>query len=229
MHNYIIDKFFILDLFMNKKISIKINMADRNKNSFGAHLQKYWDRRYNLFSRFDEGIQLDEVGLYSVTPEKISLEQAKKMNCKTVVDGFCGVGGNTIGFARRCDEVFAIEKDKTRLEMARHNAAIYGVEGKINFILGDFLVQAPKIKADGVFIDLEWGGPDYKELEGFKLHNFVPDGNDILELSFKHFKKVAIKVPDFFDFKELEKFGKKYEVQDNMINGEVGFRTIYFN
>ncbi len=70
-----------------------------NKCSFGPKAQKYWDRRYDLFSRFDDGIQVDEAGLYSVTPEKIALEQAKKMNCKTIVDGFCGVGGNAIAFA----------------------------------------------------------------------------------------------------------------------------------
>ena len=201
---------------------------DKNKCPFGAKMQKYWDRRYDLFSRFDEGVQIDEVGLYSTTPEKIAIEQAKKMNCKTVVDAFCGVGGNAIAFARVCDKVFAIEKDKTRLEMARHNAGIYGVEDKIIFILEDFLVEAPKIEADGVFLDPAWGGPEYKKLGGFKLSNFIPDGNDILNLSFKHFKKVALKVPDFFDFNELNKFRKEYSIQDNIINGEVGFRTVYF-
>lgn len=203
-------------------------ISSDNKCPFGTHLQKYWDRRYNLFLRFDEGIKIDKVGLYSTTPEKIALEQAKKMNCKTVVDAFCGVGGNAIAFAQVCDKVFAIEKDKSRLEMARHNAEIYGVADKIIFILGDFLTEAPNIKAEGVFIDPSWGGPEYKKLEGFKLVNFIPDGNEILKLSFKYFKKVAIKVPDFFDFGELKKFGKDYEVQDNMINGEVGFRTVYF-
>lgn len=112
--------------------------------------------------------------------------------------------------------------------MARHNAAIYGVVDRITFICGDFLIESPKIKAEGVFVDLEWGGPEYKELEGFKLNNFSPDGNDVLRLAFANFKKVALKVPDFFDFKELDKFRKKYEIQDNMINGEVGFRTVYF-
>ncbi len=203
--------------------------SDKNICPFGPKTQKFWDRRYDLFSRFDEGIQMDEVGLYSTTPEKIALEQARKINCKIIVDGFCGVGGNTIAFAQACDKVYAIEKDSMRLEMARHNAAIYGVADKIIFIHGDFLLEALKIKADGIYIDLEWGGPEYKELEGFKLHNFVPDGNEILKFAFNHFQKVAIKVPDFFDFKELDKFGKKYEVQDNMINGEVGFRTVYFN
>lgn len=206
-------------------------LANLNKNKcpFGAKTQKFWDRRYDLFSRFDEGIQIDEVGLYSTTPEKIALDQAEKMNCKTVVDAFCGAGGNAIAFARRGGQVFAIEKDKIRLEMARHNAVIYGVADKITFICGGFFIETPKIKAEGIFIDPPWGGPEYKELEGFKLHNFAPDGSDVLKLAFKYFKKVAIKVPDFFDFKELEKFGKKYEVQDNIINNEVGFRTVYFN
>lgn len=207
---------------------MEINL-DKKKNPFSANVQKFWDRRYDLFLRFDEGIQIDEVGLYSTTPEKIALEQAKKMDCKTVVDGFCGVGGNAIAFAQVCDKVFAIEKDNKRSEMARHNASLYGVENKIVFICGDFSIEALKIKAEGIFLDPAWGGPEYKKLEGFKLSNFAPDGNEILKLSFNYFKKVALKVPDFFDFNELEKFGKKYDVQDNMINGEVGFRTVYFS
>ncbi len=199
------------------------------KCPFGPKVQKYWDRRYDLFKRFDEGIQIDEVGLYSATPEEIALEQAKKMNCKTVVDGFSGAGGNAIAFARICDKVFTIEKNAGRLEMARHNARLYGVEDKIIFILGDFFIEAPKIKANGVFIDPEWGGPEYKEAESFKLSDFRPDGNDIMELAAANFPKVAFKVPYIFDLSEFEKFGKNYEVQDNLIRGKVGFRTVYFN
>lgn len=202
--------------------------SNKNKCPFGPKTQKFWDRRYNLFSRFDEGVEIDEAGLYSATPEKIALEQAEKMNCKIVIDGFGGVGGNTIAFAKIGKKVYAIEKNKARLEMARHNAELYGVENKITFILGDFFIEAPKIKADGVFIDPDWGGPEYKKLESFKLNNFSPNGNKILELSFKHFKKVALKIPDLFDFSELEKYKRKYETQDNIINGKVGFRTVYF-
>lgn len=202
--------------------------TDKNKCPFGPKVQKFWDRRYDLFSRFDEGIRIDEMGLYSATPERIALEQAEKMDCGTVIDAFCGVGGNAIAFARSGSKVFAIEKDAGRIEIARYNAGIYGVADKIIFIHGDFFNEAPKIRADGIFIDPPWGGPGYKELEGFKLDNFSPDGNDILKLSFEYFGKVALKVPDFFDLRELEKFGKKYEIQDNMINGEVGFRTVYF-
>jgi hypothetical protein len=36
------------------------------------HFVQYWAQRYRLFSRYDEGIQLDEESWYSVTPEKIA-------------------------------------------------------------------------------------------------------------------------------------------------------------
>ena len=126
------------------------------KCPFGNNLKKYWDRRYDLFSRFDNEIKIDKEGLFSVTPEEIALHQAKKMNCKTIVDGFCGVGGNSIGFAKVCDKVYAIENNKNRIEMARNNAKVYGIENKIIFIYGDYFRQLQKIKAEGVFIDLQW-------------------------------------------------------------------------
>jgi len=201
---------------------------DKNQSPFGAHLQKYWDRRHDLFSRFDKGIQIDEIGLYSVTPEKIALEQAEKMKCKSIVDGFCGVGGNAIAFARLGMKVVAIEKDKTRLKMARHNAEVYGVANKITFIHGDFLTEALKIKTEGVFIDLEWGGPEYKELKEFKLSDFSPDGNDVLKLSFANFSEIAIKIPENFDLLELKKYDRPYKIEDNMMYGKVVFRTVYF-
>lgn len=61
---------------------------------------KYWYKRFSLFSKFDQGIQLDEESWFSVTPEAVAKHHAsrfKKFNL--VVDGFCGVGGNTIQFA----------------------------------------------------------------------------------------------------------------------------------
>lgn len=35
-------------------------------------LWKYWLQRYTLFSRFDEGVMMDEEGWYSVTPEVLA-------------------------------------------------------------------------------------------------------------------------------------------------------------
>lgn len=57
----------------------------------------------------------------------------------TVVDAMCGCGGNSIQFARYFDKVIAVDINPERIEMARHNADIYGVMEKIEFIAGDFL------------------------------------------------------------------------------------------
>ncbi|XP_044280020.1 trimethylguanosine synthase isoform X4 [Varanus komodoensis] len=66
-------------------------------------LAKYWAQRYRLFSRFDEGIQLDREGWFSVTPEKIAEHIAERVKQSfkydIIVDAFCGVGGNAIQFA----------------------------------------------------------------------------------------------------------------------------------
>jgi len=45
--------------------------------------------------------------------------------------------------------------------MARHNAEIYGVADKIEFIVGDIFLIYPKLKADVMFMSLPWGGPEY--------------------------------------------------------------------
>lgn len=68
-------------------------------------LGKYFQKRYDYFSKFDQGIQIDEEGWYSVTPEKLAEYTAARLvgvgSCQIagsveVIDGFGGVGGNTI-------------------------------------------------------------------------------------------------------------------------------------
>ena len=53
-----------------------------------------------------------------------------------MIDPFCGVGGSAIQFAKTCNKVIAIDIDPTKIHAARHNAKVYGVEHKIEFIIG---------------------------------------------------------------------------------------------
>ena len=63
--------------------------------------------------------------------------------CDLIVDGFCGVGGNSIQFAFTCQRVIAIDIDPNKIEQARHNARVYGVQDRIEFIVGDFFKVVP--------------------------------------------------------------------------------------
>lgn len=100
------------------------------------------------------GTRLDAEGRMSLTPEAIALKMVHDPP-KTVVDAGCGCGGNSIAFARKGCRVVAVEQDAARLEMAAHNARIYGVADRIRFVHGD----ARDHLGDGelVFADPPWG------------------------------------------------------------------------
>ena len=65
-------------------------------------LAKYYAKRYQLFSRYDQGICLDAESWYSVTPEKLATHHAERLACDVIIDAFCGAGGNAIQFALTC-------------------------------------------------------------------------------------------------------------------------------
>ncbi|KAL6532403.1 hypothetical protein OROGR_014373 [Orobanche gracilis] len=133
------------------KIELK-NKAKKEQilHGFGSVtplVEKYWCQRYDLFSKYDEGIRMDEEGWFSVTPEEIAASQAKRCaGAGVVIDAFTGVGGNAIQFALVCYHVIAIDIDPKKVALAYHNAKIYGVEDKIEFVVGDFFKLAPSLK-----------------------------------------------------------------------------------
>ncbi len=65
-------------------------------------------------------------------------------------------------FAFTCERVIAIDIDPEKIALARHNATVYGVADRIEFIVGDFFDVVPNITAaDVIFLSPPWGGPDY--------------------------------------------------------------------
>lgn len=136
-------------------------------------LDRYWRQRYRLFSRFDQGVQLDYESWYSVTPEAIAQHIADHCGSRQViVDAFCGSGGNAIAFASRCPgcRVLAVDIDPVKLRSARHNAEIYQVDGQIDFICADFLQLRCRLgSVDMMFLSPPWGGPECTRQAQFDL------------------------------------------------------------
>lgn len=85
-------------------IIVKIRHRGRRyrdkKEGLSPLVEKYWLQRYNLFSKYDEGIKMDEEGWFSVTPEEVAIRHAWRCRGRVVIDCFCGVGGNAIQFAK---------------------------------------------------------------------------------------------------------------------------------
>ncbi|TXG52421.1 hypothetical protein EZV62_021590 [Acer yangbiense] len=148
---------------------------------FPANICKYWCQRYLLFSRFDDGIRMDEEGWFSVTPESLARHHAVKCGDGIIVDCFTGVGGNAIQFAQRSKHVIAIDIDPKKIDYAYHNATIYGVVDQIDFMKGDFFILARTLKADTVFLSPPWGGPDYVKVKTYDIQTMLkPHNGNIL-------------------------------------------------
>jgi trimethylguanosine synthase len=177
---------------------------------------------------FDRGVQTDAEGLYSVTPEAVGLATARLVDGARVLDGFAGIGGSAIAFARTGKSVIAVDNNRDRLKMAEHNATIYGVNEAITFVHGDFFDVAGALEADTVNLDPPWGGPDYKRLDRFRLADFQPDGRELLRFVLPRFKQVLLRVPLNFDVSELTEFGHDYEVYDDLSRGRAISRTVVF-
>ena len=82
-----------------------------------------------------------------------------------VLDLFCGCGGNLVAFARRPPSeialVVGVDNDPAQLEMAAHNAAIYGVPA--NRLL---LIKADAIEVLRGYAEGRWGDGGKGEGEG---------------------------------------------------------------
>ncbi|RVE61031.1 hypothetical protein OJAV_G00166750 [Oryzias javanicus] len=202
-----------------------------------SELAKYWAQRYRLFSRFDEGIRLDREGWFSVTPEKIAEHIALRVKhsfptSELVIDAFCGVGGNTIQFALTGKRVLAVDIDAVKLDLARHNAEVYGVAQRIDFLQGDFLQLAPRLRGDVVFLSPPWGGPNYLTAEVFDIRTMMePDGYPIFSRAKQISENIVYFLPRNANMDQVVSLagsGGLVEVEQNFLNNKLKTVTAYF-
>ena len=114
---------FAKNLFKENEI-LKYEFENSNlEGQTYKYYTKLWKHRYELFSKYDEGIIIEsKESWYSVTPEKVAVDIASNIlkYCNydenmIILDGFCGVGGNTIQFAKLFKKVIAIDIDPQRI------------------------------------------------------------------------------------------------------------------
>lgn len=108
--------------------------------------EKYWDQRYRLLSKFDDGVKLDLESWYSITPEIIAhhitdrciqLAKCHNMILRTALDGFCGCGGNAMSLARVFQNVICVDLDPIKISNCQHNSSIYQVNNNMEYIKDD--------------------------------------------------------------------------------------------
>lgn len=176
---------------------------------------KFWMQRYYYFTKFDKGIQMDNESWYSVTPEKIAKYIATLIKGKTIIDGFCGCGGNVIQFSEYCSKAYAIDICEKKLSMCKNNCKIYNCKDNIEFIHSDFLQMKNKIKADYIFLSPPWGGTEYKKSSIYSIKKCMhPDITEIVRVSLNVADNILFFLPRNLDLDELFKICS--DIRDEM-------------
>lgn len=167
-----------------------------------------------------------------VTPQAIAEHIADRLKCDVVVDPFAGCGGNVIQLARTCKHVVAIDIDPEKIRMAQHNARIYGVADKIEWIVGDSLELLPRLTADAVFLSPPWGGLTYSR-KHFRLDEMMikrVSGSELFALARRVSRNVAYYLPKATPDAELEGLAPNefVECEKIFLNKQLKVVTAYY-
>ncbi|XP_063603301.1 uncharacterized protein LOC134779222 [Penaeus indicus] len=212
---------------------MKFKIATTNPVDIPETVSKYWAQRYRLFLKYDKGIKLDTESWFSVTPETIAIHHAYRCRCDVVVDAFCGAGGNAIHLAETCKHVVAIDIDPEKIALAYHNATVYGVADRIDFIVGDFFKLAPFLKADVVYLSPPWGGTQYmqEKVYNVKALGGLINCETLIATAQEITKDIAVFLPknsDLYQIIELAGFGNSVDIEYSLMGNKVKALTAYF-
>ncbi len=175
---------------------------------------------------------LTEEGIYSISKP----DDSEIISCKieslfghrniVITDATANVGGNCINFAKKFDNVNAVEIDKMSFDVLKQNIDVFGVSDKVNIINGNYLIEFNKLKQDVVFIDPPWGGRGYKDIEVLDLWlNDIRGVKIYIGVIVKRLldkrlcKMVVVKVPFNFSFKKFENMLGSYKIDKYSISG----------
>lgn len=188
-----------------------------------------WKRNY-LFKGLNadqvEQLRMDEVSAFSITETRSAakmtdliwhgLQRAtrgkKSIGDTCILDGMSCVGGNTISFATRFSRVLSNELDTTRFDMLKHNTRTVMKMENVEFLNRSVLeVGFERDDYDVIFLDPEWGGPDYKDSTNMVLPISGESMEDFCLNVLNRMPRVtvvALKLPLNYDNGFIETFSK---------------------
>lgn len=149
------------------------------------------------------------------------------------ITAFCGAGGNTIQFAKTCQRVIAIDIDEKKIEMAKHNASIYGVADRIEFIVGDYFKLASSLKADVVFLSPPWGGPQYLKADVYDIElSLLPlPASELMAVTRQITSNIAVYLPRNTNTLQLAKLagpGNSVEIEQGFLDRKLIAITAFY-
>jgi SAM-dependent methyltransferase len=155
------------------------------------------------------------------TPEIVADYRAERLKCNIIADLGCGIGFQTISFAKKCKRVYAVEKDEQKINYAKKNAEILGLNN-ITFIHGDILDKKTieQIKdSEIIFCDPERLASEDER----KTDTIRPDIKQLIDSYSKITDKIAIEFPP-----QIQKIEFDCEKEYVSTQGKLNRLTLYF-
>ena len=198
---------------IEKFIEDDVARVDPQRRPNDRKLYKYWKNRKTLFSKVDSGsIYMTDELWYSVTPENIARFLARFVRAcvpevQTVLDVFCGGGGNTIQFAMQFPRVIGVDNSLEHLYCTAQNAKVYDVDDRIWLRYGSWvkfvkeesseLAFWRKLDIGVVFASPPWGGPEYLREATYDVERHLRPLplSKLLDSFFKITKNVVLFLP----------------------------------
>ncbi|KAK8749913.1 hypothetical protein OTU49_015126 [Cherax quadricarinatus] len=132
-----------------------------------------------------------------------------------------------------CNYVIAIDIDPVKIALARHNAAVYGVADRIEFIIGDFFQLVPRLKADVIYLSPPWGGIEYFRDGTYDVRNLggVFNCEELLATARTITTDIALYLPrtsNLYQIIELAGIGGTVDIELNHMGRKKKALTAYF-
>ncbi len=167
-----------------------------------------------------ESFQYTEEDRRFATPQVVAEYRAERLRCEAIADLGCGVGFQTMAFAKTCKKIFAVEKDERKLDYAKKNAVSLGLSN-ITFIHGDALdplIVSQLKECQVIFCDTERPPQEAERT----LQNIQPNPELIVQTYSTSTPNLAIEVPP-----HLKDIPFDSEREYLSVNGKLNRLTLY--
>ncbi|MCX6711149.1 MAG: methyltransferase domain-containing protein [Candidatus Woesearchaeota archaeon] len=159
------------------------------------------------------------------TPEIVANYRAERISGKIIADLCCGIGSQSIAFAKKFSKVYAVDNDPEKIEMAKKNAEAFGIKN-IEFICADLFDEQTPSKipdADCIFCD-----PERAPAEKERKIEAIPFVELLLSRYSKITKNICIELPPQITPEKIDM--KKYECEKEYLSlkGKLNRLDIYF-
>jgi hypothetical protein len=133
-----------------------------------------------------------------------------------ITDATACIGGNARMFVGKFRHVNIVDISKIHIDILKNNFKVLGLNrmaSTFSIYNNNYLSIGASLKQDIVFLDVPWGGVDYrlqknKDLFLFDSKNNPVSLSDLIhEKLYSHAKMVIIKVPNTYDISIFEKAG----------------------